>query len=104
MNIILDESHEICDKMQRDAYAETISELMSENKNIVLLDADLATTVNMTTVMERYPDRSFNCGIAEANMISIATGLSLTGKIPSAHTFACFASRRACDQIFISAC
>jgi len=52
---------------------------------------------------QRFPDRAFNCGIAEANMIGIAGGLSAMGKIPFAHTFGCFATRRACDQIMVSA-
>jgi len=104
MRIILDEKRSLCAEMQREAYSGTISELMRDNTNIVILDADLATPININQVMSKYPERSFNCGIAEANMIGISAGLSLTGKIPFAHTFAVFASRRACDQIFISAC
>jgi len=57
----------------------------------------------MKPFFQRFPDRAFNCGVAEANMIGIASGLSAMGKIPFAHSFGCFASRRVCDQIMISA-
>lgn len=87
----------------REAYCEIMMSLAASNKNIVALDADLISSSGMKKFFEAYPDRAFQCGIAEANMIGVAAGLSLVGKIPFAHTFGPFASRRVCDQIFISA-
>ena len=104
MAVRLYRAEENSTRMQRNAYAETMAVLMDENPDIVALDADLASSVNMAKVMEDRPGQSVNCGIAEANMISVAAGLSTTGKIPYAHTFAVFASRRVCDQIYMSAC
>jgi len=57
----------------------------------------------MKPFFKQFPERAFNCGVAEANMIGIAAGLSAMGKIPFTHSFGCFASRRVCDQIMISA-
>ncbi|MDR0720136.1 MAG: transketolase family protein [Treponema sp.] len=87
----------------RAAYVETLSALAGENKNIVVLEADLMSCTNTGSFKKAYPDRFFNVGIAEANMVGVASGLSAAGKIPFAATFGCFASRRAFDQFFISA-
>jgi transketolase len=87
----------------RAAYVETISALAAKNRNIVVLEADLMSCTNTAGFKKAYPDQFFNMGIAEANMIGVAAGLSAVGKIPFAATFACFASRRAYDQFFISA-
>ncbi len=91
-------------KAMRDVYCETMMSLAAKNENIVALDADLVSSSGMKKFFEAYPDRAFQCGVAEANMIGTAAGLSLVGKIPYAHTFGPFASRRVCDQIFLSAC
>jgi transketolase len=90
-------------RLMREIYCETLIELAAENENIVALDADLVSSSGMKPFFSRFPDRAFQCGIAEANMIGIASGLSSMGKIPFAHSFGCFASRRVCDQIMISA-
>jgi len=98
--------HEIFEKnpkMMRETYCDTLIELALENENIIALDADLVSSSGMKPFFQRFPDRAFNCGVAEANMIGIAAGLSAMGKIPFAHSFGCFASRRVCDQIMISA-
>ena len=87
----------------REAYCDTMLSLAASNKNIVALDADLVSSSGMKKFFEAYPDRAIQCGIAEANMIGVAAGFSLVGKIPYAHSFGPFASRRVCDQIFISA-
>ncbi len=87
----------------REAYCETMMSLASKNNNIMALDADLIGSSGMKKFFEAYPDRALQCGIAEANMIGVAAGLSLVGKVPYAHTFGPFASRRVCDQIFLSA-
>jgi len=89
--------------LMRDVYCETLLGLAAENENIVVLDADLVSSSGMKPFFTRFPDRAIQCGIAEANMIGIAAGLSAMGKIPFAHSFGCFATRRACDQIMISA-
>jgi transketolase len=89
--------------MMREAYCETLCALARENRDIVALDADLISSSGMKPFFREFPDRAVQCGIAEANMIGIAAGLSAVGKIPFAHSFGCFSSRRACDQIMISA-
>jgi len=98
--------HDVYEKdptMMREVYCDTLIELALVNDNIVALDADLVSSSGMKPFFQRFPDRAFNCGVAEANMIGIAAGLSAMGKIPFAHSFGCFASRRVCDQIMISA-
>lgn len=89
--------------MMRQTYCDTLLELAIKNENIVALDADLVSSSGMKPFFQRFHDRAFNCGAAEQNMIGIAAGLSSLGKIPFAHTFGPFASRRVCDQIMISA-
>ncbi len=90
------------DKDMRDVYCETLMELARENRDIVALDADLMGADGLTAFFREFPEQSINTGVAEANMIGIASGLSSMGKIPFANTFACFASRRIYDQFFIS--
>jgi len=90
-------------RMMREVYCDTLIELALDNEDIIALDSDLVSSSGMKPFFQRFPDRAFNCGIAEANMIGISAGLSAMGKIPFAHSFGCFASRRVCDQIMISA-
>jgi len=97
------ESFEMSTRMMREVYCDKMIELALENEDIVVLDADLVGASGMKPFYSRFPDRAIQCGIAEANMIGIAAGLSVMGKIPFAHSFGCFASRRTCDQIMISA-
>ena len=85
------------------AYVDTLMALAEKNKNIVVLEADLMSCTNTGVFKKTYPDRFINCGIAEANMIGIASGLSTLGKIPFAAGFGCFSSRRVFDQFFLSA-
>ncbi len=87
----------------RDAYCNTLMQMAEKDERIVALDADLISSSGMKPFFAKFPERAIQCGIAEANMIGIAAGLSLTGKVPFAHSFGPFASRRVCDQIFISA-
>ncbi|QTF08996.1 transketolase family protein [Brenneria izadpanahii] len=87
----------------RDVYASTMIELASQNDKIVALDADLMNSVGMVKFAKAFPGRIVDCGIMEANMMGVASGMSAVGLIPYAHTFACFATRRALDQIFVSA-
>jgi transketolase len=85
----------------RGAYGEKLVELGKKNKNIVVLDADLAKSTKTILFGKKYPDRFFEMGIAEANMITTAAGLSSSGKIPFVSTFAVFATGRVYDQIRI---
>jgi transketolase len=90
------------EKEMRKAYCEALMELAAENENIVVLDADLMSSMGMVPFSKAFPERTFNVGVQEANMIGVAAGLSATGKIPYAHTFGPFASRRCFDQVFLS--
>ena len=94
------------DKKQatRQSYGETLVKLGKENENIVVLDADLAGATKTDLFGKEYPDRFFDMGIAEANMLGTAAGLATCGKIPYASTFAVFAAGRAYDQIRNSIC
>ncbi len=83
----------------RDAYGEELVRLGAENKDVVVLDADLSKSTKTHDFMKNYPDRFFNMGIAEANMMVTAAGLATVGKIPFASTFAMFATGRAFEQI-----
>jgi transketolase len=83
----------------RDAYGETLAELGAENANIVALDADLSGSTKTGIFAKKFPERFFNMGIAEANMVGTAAGLASVGKIPFLSTFAIFAAGRAWEQI-----
>ena len=102
MSIIIAKEHETEKKAMRDVYAQTLMELwQSMTRRIVILDADLMNSIGTVPFAKKYPERTFNCGIEEADMIGTAAGMSATGLIPFTHTFSCFASRRVADQIFI---
>ncbi|MDR0525379.1 MAG: transketolase family protein [Spirochaetaceae bacterium] len=90
-------------KEMRTAYVETITALAEKNPNIVVLEADLMSCTGTGVFKKAYPDRFINVGIAEANMIGIAAGLSAVGKIPFAASFGSFSGRRVYDQFFLSA-
>lgn len=83
----------------RVAYGEALLELASEYPNLVVLDADLSGSTNTSKFAKAFPNRFFNMGIAEQNMISTAAGLALAGKIPFASSFAMFATGRAWEQV-----
>ena len=83
----------------RDSYGKALAELGAEHDNIVVLDADLAGATKTAVFQKAFPDRHFDCGIAEANMISMAAGLSTTGLVPFASSFAMFAAGRAFEQV-----
>jgi transketolase len=86
----------------RETYGKTLLELGMENQDIVALDADLSRSTMTHFFAKELPERFFECGIAEQNMISIAAGLASSGKIPFASTFAVFAPGRCFDQIRMS--
>ena len=83
----------------REGYGQALAELGAEFDNIVVLDADLAGSTKTGVFGKAFPHRFFNCGIAEANMMCVAAGLSTTGLVPFASSFAMFASARAYEQI-----
>ena len=89
-------------KDMRSAYCESMLDLAKKDDRIVALDADLMGAMGMKPFAKEFPERTLDCGIQEANMIGVACGLSVWGKIPFAHTFAPFCTRRACDQVFMS--
>ena len=88
----------------RAVYAQCLAELMEQDPKLILLDADLSKACGTFPLRKRFPDRIYDCGVAEQNMISIAAGLASYGFKPWAESFAPFATRRVCDQIAISVC
>lgn len=91
-------------KATRQSYGEALQELGKENKKIVVFDADLSTATKTNLFAKEFPNRFFDMGIAEQNMITTAAGMATCGKIPYASTFAVFAAGRAYDQIRNSVC
>ena len=83
----------------RDSYGKALAELGAVHENLVVLDADLAGATKTVTFKKAFPERHFDCGIAEANMICVAAGMSTTGLVPFASTFAMFAAGRGFEQI-----
>ena len=91
-------------KATRESFGEALAKLGSENKNIVVLDADLAGATKSGIFAKEFPDRFFDMGISEQDMIATAAGLSTCGKIPFACSFAVFSTGRAYDQVRNSVC
>ena len=91
-------------KATRQSYGEALLELGKENENIVVLDADLSEATKTNIFAKEFPNRFFDMGIAEANMMGTAAGLATCGKIPYVSTFAVFAAGRSYDQIRNSIC
>ena len=86
-------------KATRESFGEALCELAKENKDIVVFDADLAAATKTGVFKKEFPDRFFDCGIAEGNMMGVAAGMAAAGKIPVAASFAMFATGRAFEQI-----
>ena len=89
-------------KEMRKVYHDTLESILQNDDKVFLLDADLTGCITTTDLYEKYPNQSTNCGISEANMISMAAGLSLSGFKPYAHTFTPFITRRVLDQLYMS--
>ncbi|MBE5896594.1 MAG: transketolase family protein [Lachnospiraceae bacterium] len=83
----------------RESYGNALAELGAEHEDLVVLDADLAAATKTGIFKKAFPDRHIDCGIAESNMVGIATGLALTGKVPFCSSFAMFAAGRTFEQI-----
>lgn len=90
---------EIITKATRVSFGEALSEMAQTRSDIIVLDADLAAATNTAIFKKAHPDRFFDCGIAEANMVGVAAGLAACGKTPVAASFAMFATGRAFEQI-----
>ena len=91
-------------KSIRSAFGKTLAELGKKNSNIVVMDADLACSTQTQIFAKEFPERFFDCGIAEQDMIATAAGLAAAGKIPFVSSFAMFATGRTYDQIRNSVC
>lgn len=89
-------------KEMREYLCEKLIDMMGKNDKIVMVEADLARSIGTYNIRNVYPDRVVDCGIAEANMISVAAGMASYGLIPFTSTFTAFSSRRVCDQIALS--
>lgn len=98
----LAENRQEAERELRDCVVETLQELMKDDDKITALEADLGGASGFTKIKKTNPERFIQCGIAEANMMGVAAGLSLTGFKPFTHTFAPFATRRVFDQLFLS--
>jgi deoxyxylulose-5-phosphate synthase len=85
----------------RYSYAEAMLELGEKNPKVVVLDADVSKSIKTNEFADKFPDRSFNFGVAEQNMMAAAAGMATTGLIPFATTYAVFASMRALDMSFV---
>lgn len=90
---------EIIKKATRESYGEALAELGDEYENLYVFDADLAAATKTSIFKKKFPDRFFDCGIAEANMMGVAAGMAVAGKIPFASTFAMFAAGRAYEIV-----
>ena len=90
---------DVIKKATRESYGEALRDLADEYKDLVVLDADLAAATKTAIFKKAHPDRFFDCGIAEANMMGVAAGLAACGKIPFASTFAMFAAGRAFEIV-----
>ncbi|MCR4751961.1 MAG: transketolase family protein [Eubacterium sp.] len=83
----------------RESYGNALVELGKEHDDVVVLDADLSNATKTNTFQKVFPERHYNCGIAESNMTAIAAGIAATGKVPFCSTFAMFAAGRSYDQV-----
>ena len=90
---------ELKKKATRESYGEALAELGDKYENLYVFDADLAAATKTGIFKKKFPDRFFDCGIAESNMMGVAAGMAATGKIPFASTFAMFAAGRAFEQV-----
>ncbi len=90
------------DKNMNETFSDLLLNMMKDDERIVVMEADLGGAHKTWNIREAYPERYFDCGIAEQAMVSVAGGLSAYGYIPVASTFTAFLARRACDQITIS--
>lgn len=93
---------ELENRWLRETYVDELIRAAQKDERIVILEADLMKAAGTGRFKEQFPERTFNVGIAEANMIGCAAGMSAMGKIPFTHTFTPFSTRRVCDQVTLS--
>lgn len=93
---------QVKDPEMKKTFPAAMKKMFADYPNVVYMDADLMRAMGTVELWKNYPERVVQCGIAEANMIGVAAGMSSEGMIPFAHTFASFASRRVFDQVFMS--
>src|SRR6267378_3398026 len=86
----------------REAFGKTLAKLGAENRDIVVCDADLSKSTYTAEFGKKFPDRFFECGIAEANMVSIGAGLASSGKIPFVSSFSCFVMNKGFEQLRVN--
>lgn len=103
MAVVITKQIETEAQEMRAVFAQTMMEMARQDPRVVYLDCDLMNSIGMVPFSKEFPDRTINCGIQEANMIGVASSMSATGMVPYVHTFGVFASRRAADQVFLSA-
>ncbi len=94
------DTHEF--KHYKEAVIGAVCDIAERDSRVCFVDSDLSSCIGSTTFQKKFPDRFFNAGIAEANMVGVAAGLSSVGLVPVIHSFGCFMSRRDYDQLFIS--
>ncbi len=94
------DTHEF--KHYKEAVIGAVCDIARKDKRVCFVDSDLSSCIGSTSFQKEFPDRFFNAGIAEANMVGVAAGLSSAGLVPVIHSFGCFMSRRDYDQLFIS--
>ncbi len=102
MSVKIAKSHEMGTKEMRATYCETLIDMAKEDDRIVIVEADLMNAGGTKPFRAEFPDRTFDCGVQEANMVGVSAGLSSRGFIPFCHSFGTFASRRVADQVFMS--
>lgn len=103
MSFTLVGKHEKDSRAMRDAYVTALHDMMANGDPVIHIDCDLAGCSNVVKLGKEFPNNVFNAGIAEANAMGVAAGLSATGKVAFVHSFGPFASRRSFDQAFMSA-
>lgn len=90
------------ERWHRETYIDLLLEYAKKDERLVVVDADLMLASGMKRFEKEFPERTINVGVAEANMIGVAAGMSAMGKIPFTHTFTPFSTRRVCDQVTLS--
>ena len=103
MSFTLIGKHEKDSRANRDGYVTAMEEMMQADRNVVHIDCDLYNCINTAKLEKEFPGQCFNAGIAEADAMGVAAGMTAAGKTVFVHSFGCFASRRAFDQAFMSA-
>ena len=102
MSFTLIGKHEKDSRNCRDGYVTAMEELMAADPTVMHVDCDLYNCINTAKLAKEFPNQTINAGIAEANAMGVAAGLTATGKKVWMHSFGCFSSRRAFDQAFMS--